>query len=125
MLYLSLFVTIDNYRSLIGIMKVFKIVNIALLAAGIFAVYVHSILWLGSKEEYDNIILSSQWSFIVNKLILGLIICAIVVAFIYVIGLILLKKHNAKDRVILRKVIILDFVLLLLANIASVLYQHL
>jgi hypothetical protein len=102
--------------------ETFKIVvNLILAIFGIGFLYIASLLWMGSKEEYENLVNNSYWSFFFYRLLFNILIGLTMIAFIGVINWLLQKITKVKMRV--WKILAIEFFIFVICSIAFIAAQ--
>jgi hypothetical protein len=106
--------TRTSKSSLIGINLILTIVGIGLL-------YVASLFWMGSKEDYENLANNSYWSFFANRLFFNLLIGLMMIALIGVINWIGQKITKVKMSV--WKILAIDSFIFVVCSIIFIAVQ--
>lgn len=101
--------------------SIFKISNFMVMV--LFSVFLFFLgeLWIGSQEEYIEMINNSKISFLIKKSLLSIFVSLVLVLMVYIIGKYIFKI----EKKILLQLTKINAILLTLISIASVLYHHL
>ncbi|WP_291861139.1 hypothetical protein [Marinilabilia sp.] len=97
------------------------VINIALLLIGIGILYFASLFWMGSKEEYEELVNNSYWSFFTNRLFFNALIGLALIAFIGVVNWLILKA--TKSMVSIKRVLAIDFLMFVICSIVFIAFQ--
>jgi hypothetical protein len=95
--------------------NILAIINVPLTLLGIGVLYFSSLFWMGSKEEYDELVNTSYWSFFGNRLLLNLLVGLILIIFIGAINSLVLKI--TKSEINIRRVMVIDFCIFIICSI--------
>lgn len=97
------------------------IINIIFTIAGIGVLYLSSTFWMGSKEDYTEMVNKSYWSFFVNRLFFNLLIGLVLVAGVGFINWLLQKITKAKEGI--GKILMIDFIIFTVCSIIFLFFQ--
>jgi len=97
------------------------IINIIFTIAGIGVLYLSSIFWMGSKEDYAELVNKSYWSFFVNRLFFNLLIGLVLVAGVGFINWLLQKITKAKEGI--GKILMIDFIIFTVCSIIFIVFH--
>lgn len=96
-------------------------INVTLSLFGIIILCFTSIFWLGSKEQYQDLLDHSYWSFFADRLFFNLIVGIILLITIGVINSLIQKI--TKYRISLRKVLMIDFLIFTICSVIFISWQ--
>lgn len=94
------------------------VVNITLSLIGIGVLYLASFFWMGSKEDYEDLVNNSYWSFLANRLFFNTLIGLVLIAFIGVVNWLIIK--TTKSEVSIRRVLAIDFLIFVICSIVFI-----
>lgn len=87
---------------------------------GIGILYLTSIFWMGSKDQYEDLVNKSYWSFFANRLFFNIIIGPVIVAVIGFINW--LNQTITQEKRGFRSILMID---LLIFTICSIVFTAL
>ena len=91
------------------------------MIVGIGLLYMASLFWMGSKEDYENLANNSYWSFFANRLFFNILIGLIMIALIGVINWLGQKITKVKMRV--WKILAIEFFIFVICSITFIAVQ--
>lgn len=96
-------------------------INLLLVIAGIVVLYLSSLLWMGSKEDYEDLVSNSYWSFFANRLLFNILIGLVIVL---IVGLITwLAQKIIKVKMNISKMLAVDFLVFITCSIVFIAFQ--
>lgn len=98
----------------------FHLVNGLIVIFGLILLFFAAEFWVGSQEEYLQVIERSKLLFITKKILMSLLISSVLIGLIYLISRFFFMRSKSKTN----RIIGLDFVVLTIASILTVLYNH-
>ncbi len=95
--------------------------NVILMMLGITVLYFASMFWIGSKEEYDDLVNDSYWSFFANRLLFNSLVGLVLIGFVGIVSWIVKKATNSETR--LRGVLTIDFLIFVICSIVFIAFR--
>ena len=100
---------------------IFKIVNFASIALFSILLYFVGELWIGSQEDYFELISNYKAMYLIKKSILSISISLFLGLIVFLAGIYIFKIN--KD--VLIEAVKVDIIILICVSVASVLFHHL
>ena len=102
-------------------LKIGFLVNVVLGLLGIGILYFSSLFWIGSKEDYEEIVTNKYWSFFASRLMFNVIVGLVLLIIIGIINWILLRilKHGFN----IKKLLLIDLLLFIISSAIFVFIQ--
>ena len=98
----------------------FRTMNVVFLMLASVLLFFLGGLWIGSQEDYNELIQDSKLSFIVQKSLMSIMVSFTMVAVVYLIGRGVFRLKGMP----VNKVALIDSIILVLTSIGTVLYHH-
>lgn len=99
----------------------FIAINIIFTIAGIGILYLSSILWMGSKEDYEELLNKSYWSFFANRLFFSLLIGLVLVIAIGFFNWLFQKIAKTRKRI--GKILLIEFLIFAACSLILTVFQ--
>lgn len=84
------------------------VINLVSAIIGIGILYLASLFWMGTKEDYENLVNNSYWPFFANRMLFNSLIGLMIITIIGMINLLIQKIKKTKIEIL--KILIIDFV---------------
>lgn len=97
------------------------IVNIALTLIGITILYFVALFWMGSKDEYEELVNNSFWSFFTTRLFFNILLGLVVIGFINVVNWLIQKATKSKLRI--WRISVINFLIFTICSIVFIALQ--
>lgn len=98
----------------------FRTINVIFLMLTCILLFFIGGLWIGSQEDYNEIIRNSMVAFIIKKSLMSMIVSFLILSLIHLIGRVVYKL----DKIVVFKTVFIDAIVLMLISISTVLYHH-
>ncbi len=99
-----------------------KIINYILILFCSITLYFSSVFWIGSKEQFDDLINTSKLMFFFNRIIFNSLVIFFFLLVLTSIKFLIFKKETLNP---LKKIILFDMVVLNLISISLIIFLYL